>query len=75
MISKSNQPLQQLCKRVIERKYIMYKPKILSESFNDKFIVEGTDSEYSQITLEQYKLSNTLKDSCVLLNDSKIIIC
>ena len=79
MVSKSNKPLQQLCKRVLERKNVLPKQKISRETFNDKYIKEGSNSEivgknYSRITYDSYKLTDKPKDNCVLLKQGKIVI-
>lgn len=76
MLSKPNQPLQQVCKRTFERKHITSKCHKKPKMFRKKFIKDtskGT-TNYSQITCPSYKLTDKAKDSCVLLNNNKIVI-
>lgn len=74
MLSKSNQPLQQICKRILERKHISPKCHKQTSMFRNKFIKDKLNgTNYSQITCPSYKLSDKSKDFCVLLNNGKIV--
>lgn len=75
MLLKSNQPLQQVCKRSFERKQTVIKCHKPTRMFRKKFIKDRLNgTNYSQITCPSYKLSDKSKDFCILLNSNKIVV-
>lgn len=87
LLNKSNEPLQQVCKRLIERRIGMKckssKRKCLPDSFIMKSALESeepsarvTGKHYAEIECSKYKLmSKRKRDSNVLLKNGKVIQC
>ena len=74
MLTKPNQPLQQLCKRVLERKHLVFNHQKITSMFSDKYIKDRqSETHYSQINCKSYKLTSKPKDYCVLLHNNKIV--